>query len=173
MSYPFPCEPESLISFRRRLNFKSMIGGIGHDVQKIKVRLEELQRDVSASPCHPPPPILFNSLESISEERNSHVVTRPPVVNLYWSFRITTVASDWKRGMTDARPNDKPHLFFFSHIIWSRRPVFLVTFPHCNLVRQDCIESLVDYTNPPSPSHTLCGHRLVNYPMYTFSLFSI
>ena len=24
-----------------------MIGGIGHDVQKIKIRLEELQRDVS------------------------------------------------------------------------------------------------------------------------------
>ena len=26
---------------------QSMIGGIGHDVQKIKIRLEELQRDVS------------------------------------------------------------------------------------------------------------------------------
>ena len=69
MSYPFPCEPESLISFRRRLNFKSMIGGIGHDVQKIKVRLEELQRDVSASPCHPPPLLSYSTLSSPSRKR--------------------------------------------------------------------------------------------------------
>ena len=33
-------------------SFQSMIGGIGHDVQKIKVRLEELQRDVSHLQSH-------------------------------------------------------------------------------------------------------------------------
>jgi hypothetical protein len=44
-----------------------MIGGIGHDVQKIKVRLEELQRDVS---------LLQSPLTPVHLGREkSHVVT--------------------------------------------------------------------------------------------------
>ena len=58
-------------------SIQSMIGGIGHDVQKIKVRLEELHRDVSPS-------------------RKGEAVR--PVANPYWHLRTTIVVSDSKRG---------------------------------------------------------------------------
>jgi len=35
------------------------------------------------------------------------------VANLYWRFRITIVASDWRRGGTAAGLNGEPRAFFF------------------------------------------------------------
>jgi len=43
--YPVSFERLEKIHGVRSKTVVSMIGGIGHDVQKIKVRLEELQRD--------------------------------------------------------------------------------------------------------------------------------
>ncbi|KAF9650486.1 hypothetical protein BDM02DRAFT_3092899 [Thelephora ganbajun] len=50
--YPVSFERLEKIHGVRSKTVVSMIGGIGHDVQKIKVRLEELQRDVSRSKSH-------------------------------------------------------------------------------------------------------------------------
>lgn len=63
-----------------------MIGGIGHDVQKIRVRLEELQRDVS----QPPTTLTPTHLGREKFPRRY----RLPVTNLYWGFRTTSAASD-------------------------------------------------------------------------------
>jgi len=82
----------------------------------------------------------------------------PPVSNLYWHYRIAIAASDWKRGGTDAWPNDEPTF----HIPGMVGLFFLVTFA-CKLVRQNCIVSLVDYTN--SIHYVAVDYKL---PLYTF-----
>ena len=83
-----------------------MIGGIGHDVQKIKVRLEELQRDVRV---FPPPSYLIDSRVHLGTELFPcrHL---PPVANFYWFHRITTDASDLRRVWTGVKPSNEPVL---------------------------------------------------------------